>query len=189
MTLSTIGVFCGSSLGARPAYRKAARDLAAVLVRRGIGLVYGGGARGLMGEIASTMAGAGAHVAGVTPDLLRAKNQTPFAISEAVVVRTMHERKAEMHRRADAFVALPGGIGTLDETVEAFAWLGLGCSDKPVALLNVEEFYDPLLRLLQAMVREGFLRQNHLDRLVVAAEPDEAVDRLEAWSRNAPRGR
>ncbi len=173
-TIRTIAVFCGSSLGNNPLYEKKAIDLGKALYENQIGLVYGGGNRGLMGVVAKTVFDLGGSVTGVLPEALNLASVRQAVVeTELIVVPTMHDRKAKMYSLADAFIALPGGIGTFEEFLEVFTWLQLGYHHKPVALLNTAGFYDPLLDLLQQSSGEGFLRKDLLDALVV--EEDESL--------------
>src|SRR5947207_1854347 len=141
-------VFCGSSTGARRVYADAARTLAATLVRRGLGLVYGGGSIGLMGVLADAVLAAGGEVTGVIPRALATKEIAHRSLPDLRVVETMHERKATMAALADGFVALPGGFGTLEELLEVVTWTQLGLHAKPAGLLNVEGYFEPLAALL-----------------------------------------
>jgi uncharacterized protein (TIGR00730 family) len=178
--MPSVCVFCGSSPGARPEYAEAARDLAAEMAARGLGLVFGAGRVGLMGVLADAMLGAGGHVAGVIPQALVDREVAHEGLSELEIVDSMHERKRRMAERSDAFVALPGGIGTLEELFEVFTWAQLGIHAKPCGLLDVAGYYRPLREMLDAMVSERFLRPQHRELLVVAATPAELLDRLEA---------
>jgi uncharacterized protein (TIGR00730 family) len=174
-------VFCGSQFGTNPAYAAAARDLGWELARRGHVLVYGGGRVGLMGELATAVLAAGGRVVGVIPHALSAKEIALAEATELVVTDTMHQRKALMADRSDAFVALPGGFGTCDELFEILTWAQLGIHRKPVALLNVNGFFTPLLGWLEHVVREGLLKPKHRALLLVAETAGELLDRLEAW--------
>jgi uncharacterized protein (TIGR00730 family) len=176
--LRRVAVYCGSSAGAAPAYGAAATAMGHALSRRGMGLVYGGGNVGLMGVIADTMLAEGSEVVGVIPQRLADREVAHHGVTELVVVDTMHERKAAMAERADAFVALPGGIGTLEETFEMLTWAQLGIHDKPVGLLDVDGFYQPLLEMMDHLVRCRFLSEEHRQLVVVAEEPDALLDRL-----------
>jgi uncharacterized protein (TIGR00730 family) len=174
-------VYAGSNPGSDPVYADAARGFAAELVRRGIGLVYGGGKVGLMGVLADTVLEAGGEAIGVMPQALIDREIGHPALTELKVVDSMHERKAQMAELSDAFVAVPGGIGTLEELIEVYTWSQLGIHDKACGVLNVNGYYDHLAALLDHAVAEGFLRPQHRAVLSVASEPAELLDRLAAF--------
>ena len=174
-------VFCGSSAGARPAYAEAARALGAALARRRIGLVYGGGSVGLMGVLADAVLAESGEVIGVIPGPLASRELAHASVTEMRVVSSMHERKATMASLADGFIALPGGLGTLEETLEILTWSQLGIHRKPVGVLNVDGYYDGLLQLLSHAVREGFVRREYFGLLLFADSPAEMLDRFAAW--------
>src|SRR5213080_3308541 len=176
--MSRICVFCGSAEGARPAYRDAARALGRELATRGLGLVYGGGSVGLMGVLADTVLAEGGEVIGVIPGPLATRE---LAHTELRVVGSMHERKATMARLSDGFVALPGGLGTLEETLEVLTWTQLGIHRKPVGVLNVEGYWDGLERMLGHAVREGFVRREYAALLLLGTSAPELLDRFAAW--------
>jgi uncharacterized protein (TIGR00730 family) len=173
-----VAVFCGSSVGARPSYLRAAKAMGAELAARGMGLVYGGGRVGLMGAVADAALAGGARVHGVIPDALATTEVAHAGLTQLHVVRSMHERKARMADLADGFVALPGGFGTLDELFEALTWGQLGFHRKPVGVLDVDDFFAPLLATAGAMVREGFVRAEHRAMIAVATDPAELLDAL-----------
>jgi uncharacterized protein (TIGR00730 family) len=179
--MTRICVFCGSLQGARPVYAEAARAIATELARRGLGLVYGGGRVGLMGVVADTVLAAGGEAIGIIPRGLASKELAHTGLTELRLVESMHERKATMSTLSDAFVALPGGLGTLEETLEVLTWVQLGIHDKPVGVLNVDGYFDPLLKLLANAVREGFLRREYFDLLLFDDAPSELLDRLAVW--------
>jgi uncharacterized protein (TIGR00730 family) len=179
--LTRLCVYAGSSGGTRPEYAGAATALAEQMAARGIGLVFGGGNVGLMGVLADTMVRAGGEAIGVMPEPLVKREHAHAGLSELKVVGSMHERKALMAELADGFVAVPGGIGTLEELVEVFTWSQLGIHDKPCGVLDVADYYAGFTGLLDHMVREGFLRGAHRDRLVSASEPQALLEQLEAW--------
>ena len=179
--MKRICVFCGSSVGARAEYAEAARALARELVRRGLGVVYGGGSVGLMGILADAALAEGGEVIGVIPRGLARKELLHTGLTELRVVESMHERKATMAELADAFVALPGGLGTLEETLEVLTWSQLGIRRKPVALLNVRGYWDALLELLGRAVEEGFVRREYLGLLLTGEAPGELLERLTTW--------
>ncbi|AHG89883.1 Conserved hypothetical protein CHP00730 [Gemmatirosa kalamazoonensis] len=179
--LSAVCVFCGSSSGVDGAYVDAARDLGRLLARRGVALVYGGARVGVMGAIADAALDDGGRVVGVMPRPLWSREVGHTGLTELLVVDTMHERKALMAERSDAFVALPGGAGTLEELFEMWTWAQLGIHTKPVALLNVGGFFDPLLAMVEHLVTQGFVRPAHRAMLVVEEQPDRLLARLAAY--------
>jgi uncharacterized protein (TIGR00730 family) len=174
-------VYAGSNAGARPEYADAARALGRELAGRGIGLVYGGGHVGLMGAIADAVLEAGGEAIGVIPRALMDRELGHRGLTELQVVGSMHERKARMEELADAFVALPGGIGTLEELVEIYTWSQLGIHAKPCGVLDVHGFYAALSGLLDHMVAEGFLREQHREVMLSDPDPASLLDRLAAW--------
>jgi uncharacterized protein (TIGR00730 family) len=178
-------VFCGSSPGARPAYGAAAEELGRLLVARGIGLVYGGGAVGLMGRLADEVLAAGGEATGVIPEALVAREIGHKGLTELRVVGSMHERKALMADLSDAFVALPGGLGTVEELFEIFTWAQLGLHRKPLGLLDVEGYYDGIARFLTHAVEERFLLEQHRAMLMVEREPRALLERLEGFEPDA----
>jgi uncharacterized protein (TIGR00730 family) len=181
MSFKSVCVFCGSASGTSPVYAATARALGGELAARGLALVYGGGRVGLMGEVASSTLAAGGTVVGVIPHALALKEVAQEDCTELIVVRTMHERKSLMADRADAFVALPGGYGTCDELFEIITWSQLGIHQKPVALLNVNGFFTPLLAWLDHVVTEGLLRPKHRALLLVAESLPELFEKVESW--------
>jgi len=183
--MTRLCVYCGSSAGARPEFAAAARELGMALADRGIGLVYGGGNIGLMGVLADTMVAAGAEVIGVMPEALVAREVAHRGLTDLRIVGSMHERKALMTALADGFIALPGGLGTLDELFETLTWGQLGLHEKPCGLLNVAGFYDDLARLLDRLVAERFVHVDHRSMLVVETDPARLLDRLSRYK--APR--
>ena len=176
--MKRICVFCGSAVGHRPAHADSARRLAALLVSRGLELVFGAGHIGLMGVLADAVLAGKGRVVGVIPQALVDRELAHHNLSELHVVETMHQRKALMADLSDAFVALPGGYGTLDELFEILTWAQLGIHRKPVGLLNVEGFFDPLLSWIRHASDEGFLKPKHLDLLNVASTPEGLLDVL-----------
>lgn len=171
-------VYCGSHDGYDAAFRESAEQLGRVFAQRKLELVYGGGNVGLMGRIADAVIAGGGRVTGVIPRDLQERELAHGGATELVVVESMHERKARMADAADAFIALPGGIGTLEELFETFTWLQLGFHDKPLGLLNVRGFYDTLLRFLDQLVDQGFLRASHRSMLAVDTDPERLLDTL-----------
>ena len=185
--MQSIGVFCGSSVGARPEYRDAAHQFARLLAERSITLVYGGGRVGLMGVIADAALEMGGEVIGVIPKVLYRKEIAHEGLTDLRVCDTMSERKAIIGELSDAFVALPGGIGTLDELFEVWTWTQLGLQDKPSALLNVDRYFDGLIQFIDHSVAEGFLRPTVRQALLVDTDAQRLLDRLEgstpeAWA-------
>ena len=156
--IRNICVYCGSNVGTNPAYAEAARALGAAMAGGGIGLVYGGGGLGLMGELARAVLSHGGQVTGIIPAFLSKKERMLRDVTELVVVDDMHQRKRLMFDKSDAFVALPGGIGTLEELVEQLTWAQLGRHTKPIVLLNIDAFWAPFQALLRHMSEEGFIR-------------------------------
>ena len=176
-----ICVFCGSSSGDLPQFAEVARSLGATLVRRGYGLVYGGARVGLMGAVAEAVLEQGGEAIGVIPGELAAKEIAHDGLTELIVVGSMHERKAVMAERADGFIAMPGGMGTLEEIFEVLTWAQLGIHAKPCGLLDVGGYFDPLLRFLDDAVSHRFLRSDHRAMLLVASEPNEMLDAFEGY--------
>lgn len=181
MTLRSICVFCGASPGATPIYQEAAEALGRHLAENGIQLVYGGGAVGLMGMVANAALAAGGEVIGIIPQSLKDAEVGHSGLTRLEVVDGMHARKARMAELSDAFIALPGGLGTLEELFEVWTWGQLGYHAKPLGLLEVNGFFDPLLTFLDHLVQERFVRQPHRDMLQRAASPADLVDALAAW--------
>jgi uncharacterized protein (TIGR00730 family) len=180
--LKNVCVYCGSAKGGNPAYLQAARVLGTALAREKIRLVYGGGGVGMMGEVARAAEDAGGKVLGIIPDFLVAREHAAQGAREIVTVRGMHERKRTMFERADAFVALPGGIGTLEELVEQLAWVQLGRHKKPVLVANVLGFWDPLLVLFKHLGAEGYLYNG--PNFLVAERIEDVVPKLRAALRS-----
>jgi uncharacterized protein (TIGR00730 family) len=176
----SVCVFCGSNTGAGDDYADAARRLARAIVRRGLGLVYGGGGIGLMGVLADAALAAGGRVIGVVPRRLVEKEVAHAGLTELRVVTTMHERKAMMAELADGFISLPGGFGTLDETFEMLTWTQLGYHRKPCALLDVNGYFGRLAEFLDHAVEQRFLVAAHRATLIVERDPDIVLDRLAA---------
>ncbi len=179
-------VFCGSSKGTRPVFAEAARRLGEQMAARGLGLVYGGGHIGLMGVLADAVLAGGGEAVGVIPRALVERELAHSRLTALHVVDTMHQRKALMADLSDGFAALPGGYGTLDETFEILTWSQLGLHQKPVGMLNVGGFFDPLLAWARHAVAEGFIRQEHLDLLHVESSPDGLLDILTRHRPAAP---
>lgn len=174
----SICIYCGSRPGADPAHAQAARLTGHIIGQQGWQLVYGGGKVGLMGVVADAVLAAGGRVVGVIPRKLREREVGHRALSELHIVDTMHQRKQMMAERADAFLALPGGIGTLEELFEVWTWRQIGYHDQPIGVLNVNGFYDGLLSFMRDTVAGGFLEQSQLDSLHVGQEPAALLQRL-----------
>jgi uncharacterized protein (TIGR00730 family) len=174
----TVCVYCGSGFGRDPAFREAAELLGTALAEAGMRLVYGGGDVGLMGTVARAALAAGGHVTGIIPDFLQAREHMLADIQETVVVPDMHTRKRLMFERSDAFVTLPGGIGTLEELVEQLTWAQLGRHRKPVVLVSIAAFWSPLLALFEHMRGHGFIREGLDLSYLVAGEAAEVVPML-----------
>ena len=184
----TLCVFCGSRPGADPAYAKAARAVGSGLARRGWQMVYGGGRVGLMGEVADAARQAGAWVTGVIPESLMQREVGHRGLDELHVVPTMHVRKQLMAERADAFIALPGGLGTFEELFEVWTWRQLGYHSRPLALLNTAGYYDGLLQFLANTVTQGFVSPQQNEMLLVDDDPDRLLQRLAAAVKTAGAG-
>src|SRR4051794_38334807 len=176
-----ICVFCGASPGARPEYREATAELARLLVKEGIGVVYGGGGVGLMGALADAVIAEGGEVIGVIPRALVDREIAHREVIDMRVVGSMHERKALMAELAGAFIALPGGLGTLEELFEVYTWAQLGLHRKPCALLNVAGYYDAVKDFLTHAVEERFVREEHRELLIVETDPAALLERLRAF--------
>jgi uncharacterized protein (TIGR00730 family) len=183
-------VYCGSSSGANPIYEQAARKLGHAMAKAGTGLVYGGGSRGLMGIVAAAVLADGGHVTGIIPDFLKLKENPDLTAQHTIIVPDMHTRKRLMFERADAFVALPGGIGTLEELVEQLTWVQLERHTKPVLLANIGGFWQPLLSLFEHMREQGFIQQAFEISYLVAEKIEDILPMLNAKSaRTIQRGR
>lgn len=176
-----ICVFCGSNSGSNPAYTEAARHLGQLFARHGICLVYGGGSVGLMGELADAALQSGGEVIGVIPHALWAREVGHRGLTDLRIVETMHERKAMMADLADAFIALPGGLGTLEEIFEIWTWAQLGLHAKPMGFLDVNGFYGPLMQFLDRAVSDRFLKGPHRAIAMVDADPEKLLARFETW--------
>jgi uncharacterized protein (TIGR00730 family) len=179
--MKRICVFCGSNAGAQPEYRQAAQQLGQVLVERGLGLVYGGGRVGLMGEVAKTVLEAGGEVVGVIPSMLAQQDLAYQQLTDLRVVGSMHERKALMAELSDGFVALPGGLGTFEELFEILTWAQLGLHTKPSGVLNVCQYFDQLLGFVEHAVGERFVKPEHGQMLQVDADPAALIKKMEAY--------
>ncbi len=180
----TVCVYCGSRHGALPAYTVQARALGTAIGEHGWKLVYGGGKVGLMGEVADATLAAGGQVIGVIPEALRRLEVGHAGLTELHVVQTMHQRKQMMAERADAFIALPGGIGTLEELYEVWTWRQLGYHDRPIGLLNVAGYFDALLAFMQHSVAEGFVSAPQNEALLVGSDAVELLQRVAVAGRS-----
>lgn len=179
--MKSVCVFCGSNPGNDPVYAAGATAMGAEIARRGLTLVYGGGAVGLMGVVANAALEAGGEVHGVIPRALREKEVGHNGLTRLEVVDTMHTRKARMAELADGFVAMPGGIGTFEELFEVWTWGQLGIHTKPLGFLNIGGFYDPLAAFLDNTVEAGFLKQSHRAMAMTDTEPETLLDRMEQY--------
>ena len=178
--IANVCVYCGSGPGAKPIYAEAARELGRSLAASGIGLVYGGGGLGLMGEVARATLGAGGRVTGIIPKFLTEKEHVLTDASELIVTEDMHVRKRLMFEHSDAFVALPGGIGTLEELVEQLTWSQLGRHSKPIVVANIAGFWDPFLKLLAHMRDDQFIRNGLNVRFIVVDSAEAIVPAIRA---------
>ena len=178
MTLKRVCVFCGSSVGVKAAYADAAREMGRLIAKKGLALVYGGGNVGLMGVIADAALEAGGEVIGVIPLALADREIAHTGLTDLRVVDSMHTRKAKMAELSDAFIAMPGGVGTFEEFFEAITWTQLGLHRKPCGLLNVEGFYTPLERFIDQAVTEGFIRPVHRKAIVMDDNPARLLETL-----------
>jgi uncharacterized protein (TIGR00730 family) len=178
----SVCVYCGSAKGNNPVYADAAKALGRALVQHNLSLVYGGGHVGLMGIVADAVLDAGGEVTGVIPKALMDTEVGHERLTRLLVVKDMHERKALMAEHADGFIAMPGGIGTLEELFETLTWAQLGFHEKPIGLLNVAGFYDPLIEFLRHQTSQGFLRAEHKDLLLMETEPDPLIAELKNFT-------
>lgn len=176
--MKSLCVYCGSSPGNKSSYAEQAKQLGEVLAGHGLSLVYGGSKIGLMGQLADSVLTQGGRVIGVLPQALETKEVAHPSLSELHIVKGMHERKAKMAELADAFIALPGGFGTLDETMEMITWNQLGFQAKPIGFLNVDGFYDRLFHFLFGIEGEGFVKPGLVEALVLEPDPKKLVEKL-----------
>lgn len=179
--IGRICVFCGSNTGTDPAYVEAAQSLGRLFAREGIALVYGGGSVGLMGQLADAVLGSGGEVIGVIPHALWAREVGHRGLTDLRIVDTMHDRKAMMADLADAFIALPGGLGTLEEIFEIWTWAQLGLHQKPLGFLDVNGFFAPLMEFLDRAVRARFVREEHRAIAMVASDAEALLRRFDSW--------
>lgn len=182
-SIRTVCVYCGSGPGANPAFVAAAERLGQRLAEADIGLVYGGGSLGLMGAVSRSVLAHGGRVTGVIPEFLTSREKPRADGQELIITRDMHERKQIMFERADAFIALPGGIGTLEELIEQMTWAQLGRHRKPILIANIERFWDPLCDLLQHMTELAFIRQGLAVNLLIVESVDEIIPKLREAAR------
>jgi uncharacterized protein (TIGR00730 family) len=185
-TIRTICVYCGSGPGTDPAFVAAAKAFGQILARNRVRLVYGGGSLGLMGAVATSVLDHGGEVTGVIPEFLTTRERKLTRAQEVIVTHDMHERKRIMFERADAFVALPGGIGTLEETIEQMTWAQLGRHRKPIALANIKGFWDPLCVLLEHMKELAFIRPDLTIHPIVAERVEDILPRMQAAVASLP---
>ena len=178
--MQRLAVYCGANAGKNPAYAEITILLGKTMAARGVDLVYGGGRLGLMGVIADTVLAAGGQVHGVIPEMLKDLEVAHKGVTELHIVQNMHERKAKMTDLTDAFVALPGGIGTMDELFEAWSWNALGYHNKPFAILNVAGYWDSLIAFLDTMTDQGFVSAERRKNLIISDNIDDCLDRLAA---------
>lgn len=180
--MKSISVFCGSTTGNDPVFKQEAYDLGRVLAGKGIRLIYGGGRSGLMGAVAAGALDAGGEVIGVIPEFLMEKEVAHHGLTELIVTRNMHERKLILNEKADGFIAMPGGFGTLEELFEIITWLQLGLHNKPVGVLNTKGYYDHLFALLDHMVLKELLRADNRERLLNHNDINELIMTMQEWS-------
>lgn len=182
-----VAIYCGSAEGNSPDYVNGVKALGAYLARQGVDVVYGGGKVGLMGVIANSALQAGGKVIGVIPTHLESKEIAHTGLTELHVVANMHERKAKMSELADAFVALPGGVGTLEEMFEVWTWGQLGLHGKPCAFYNVNGFYDPMFTMVESMQQAGFVKQSYIDMIIKANTPEMLLSAFQAYRAPQPK--
>lgn len=179
--MKSIAVYCGSSAGINGVYREQAAKLGVLLASRGIEVIFGGGKVGLMGVLADAVLNAGGRVTGIIPGFLHIKEVAHDGLTEMISVSTMHERKALIYEKSDGFIALPGGFGTLDELFEMLTWAQLGLHLKPVGILNVNAYFNPILDGIENMVGEGFLKSENRDIIQVSGEAEQLLQLLEGY--------
>lgn len=179
----SIAVFCGSSSGNDPIYIEQAKRLGETLAKEKRQLVYGGAQVGCMGAVANAAKDNGGKVVGVIPKKLKTIEVAHHGLDELIVVETMHERKAEMAKRADAFVALPGGAGTLEEWFEVFTWSQLGYHDKPCAFLNINGFYEPLIQMIDHTIEQGFMNERYKKQMILSNTIEECLEKIDAYKK------
>jgi len=182
MPIKNIAVFCGSSTGIDPVYIESAKRLGRKIAEENLTLIYGGARVGCMGAVADACLQANGNVIGVIPEKLRDVEIAHNHLTELHVVKTMHERKALMSELADAFVALPGGVGTLEEWFEVFTWAQLGYHEKPCCLLNVDHYFDPLISMLDHIIKQGFMKSSYRDMIIVKTDVDDLFQSIYRYS-------
>ena len=187
--LTRLCVFCGTNAGARPDYGKAARELGALLAEEGIELVYGGASVGIMGELADAVQEGGGHVTGIIPQQLVQKEAAHHGIPDLIVVASMHQRKSQMADLSDGFIALPGGIGTLEGFFEILTWGQLGIHSKPCGILNIAGYFDALIAYLDHAVKEEFLTEAHRGTIMVESDPRKLLERMRAFTAPKAKGK
>jgi uncharacterized protein (TIGR00730 family) len=180
--INRVCVFCGTNTGARPEYGAAARELGQILAEQGVELVYGGASVGIMGELADSVHEHGGHVTGIIPQQLMEKEAAHTGIADLIVVASMHQRKSQMADMSDGFIALPGGIGTLEGFFEILTWSQLGIHAKPSGILNVAGYFDGLTRFLDHAVKEGFLTPEHRGAIIMETDPRRLLERMQAYT-------
>jgi uncharacterized protein (TIGR00730 family) len=178
VSVGSVAVYCSARDGLAPRFVDAAREVGRTLAERGVAVVYGGGGLGLMGEVANAALGAGGRVIGVIPRSMVEAERAHHGVSELIVIETMHERKQIMSDRADAFLALPGGVGTLDEVFEAITWNQLAIHDKPIGFLDLDGFYEPLRAFLEGAAAGGFIPKETMDHLSFESDPSSVLASL-----------
>ncbi len=179
--MKSVTVFCGSSIGTENVYKEQAFRLGQILAEANIGLIYGGARIGLMGAVADGVLNKKGKAIGVIPKFLKNKEVAHYGLSDLILVDTMHERKARMNELSDGIIALPGGFGTLEELFEMLTWSQLGLHKKPIALLNIDGYYNPLIELIHTMVSKGFLKVMNQQMLLVCSEIDEILPKMKAY--------
>ncbi|WP_068776781.1 TIGR00730 family Rossman fold protein [Paenibacillus sp. FJAT-26967] len=179
--MKSIAVFCGSSNGASAVYKEGAAALGKELAKRGITLIYGGASVGLMGAVADAVLAEGGKVIGVIPQMLQTREIAHTNLTELIVVESMHERKAKMEQLSDGFLALPGGPGTLEEFVEIYTWAQLGLHRKPFGLLNIQDYYEPLVKFFDHMTSEQFLQEKYRSMVLVDSDPAALLDKFGSY--------
>lgn len=184
MKINHLAVFCGSSSGIINAYIESAEELGRELARNNKTLIYGGAQVGCMGALADAALHSGGNVIGVIPEKLRDVEIAHNQLTELHVVNTMHERKSKMAELADGFVALPGGAGTLEEWFEVFTWSQLGYHEKPCGLLNVNNFFDPLINMLDHTIEQGFMNEIYREMIIISSSPKELLEKMDCYSSN-----